>query len=232
MSVHASPNIVEDGLVLCLDAGNERSYPGSGTTWGDLSGNGYNGTLTNGPTYSSDNLGSINLDGIDDFSLGTIDSSIFSGAHSIGCWFYRRTIKTWSALFSNNVNTYSCTLLTFISSGNGLGINRAGVSATSISIDLGSNHLNKWIYCVMTLAGATSGSGVNVYAFMDGSLLTASGNLYWDLTTSSNYYIGRHYTNVAQIHDGLIPIVQVYNRALSQDEIKQNFNAQRGRFGL
>jgi hypothetical protein len=54
-------------LQLYLDAGNASSYPGSGTTWTDLSGNGRNGTLTNGPTYSSANGGSIVFDGTDDF---------------------------------------------------------------------------------------------------------------------------------------------------------------------
>lgn len=227
-----SPRIVTDGLVLYLDAANGRSYPGSGTGWNDISGNSNNGTLTNGPTYSANNLGKIEFDGLDDHGLGTIQSSTFSGAHTIGCWFYRRTVKTWSALFSNNVNTTSCSLLTFISSGNGIGINRAGVSATSISIDLGSDHLNKWIYCVLVISGATNGSSVNVYAFKDGSLLSASGSLYWDLSTSSSYYIARHWTSATQIHDGFIPLVQVYNKNLSLDEIKQNYNATRSRFGL
>jgi hypothetical protein len=61
------PNIVTDGLVLYLDAANQKSYPGTGTTWNDLSGNGNNGTLVNGPTFNSDNNGSIVFDGVDDY---------------------------------------------------------------------------------------------------------------------------------------------------------------------
>lgn len=232
MGLFHSPRIVTDGLVLHLDAANTKSYPGSGTTWLDMSGNGNNNTLTNGPTYNTGSMGSINFDGVDDHCLGTINSSVFNGAHTIGCWFYRRTIKTWSALFSNNVNTTSCSLLTFISSGNTIGINQSGVSATSIAIDLGADHLNKWIYCVMTIAEPGTGGAVKVYAFKDGSLLKASGTLYWTLSTSSNYYIGRHWAGATQIHDGYIPSIQVYNRALSEDEIKQNFSATRGRFGI
>ena len=53
MSAYSGPEISNDGLVLCLDAANFKSYPGTGTTWTDLSGLGNNGTLTNGPTYSS-----------------------------------------------------------------------------------------------------------------------------------------------------------------------------------
>jgi hypothetical protein len=61
-----SPNIVRDSLVLALDAADKNSYPGSGTSWYDLSG-GYTGTLTNGPTFSAANLGSIVFDGINDY---------------------------------------------------------------------------------------------------------------------------------------------------------------------
>ena len=67
MGLSHSPNIVTDVLVLCLDAANRRSYPGSGNSWLDLSGNGNNGTLTNGPTYSSANGGSLVFDGVDDY---------------------------------------------------------------------------------------------------------------------------------------------------------------------
>ena len=51
MAFRYSPKIVTDGLVLSVDAANKKSYPGSGTTWYDLSGNAINGTLTNGPTF-------------------------------------------------------------------------------------------------------------------------------------------------------------------------------------
>ena len=66
MGVAYNSRIVTDGLALCLDAANSKSYPGSGSTWTDLSGNGNNATLTNGPTYSSANGGSIVFDGVND----------------------------------------------------------------------------------------------------------------------------------------------------------------------
>ena len=67
MSVRYNTSIVTDGLVLCLDAGNRKSYVGTGVTWTDLSGRGNTGTLTNGPTYNSVNGGSIDLDGTNDY---------------------------------------------------------------------------------------------------------------------------------------------------------------------
>ena len=66
MSTRYNPSIVRDNLVLYLDAANTKSYPGSGTTWKDISGKGNNGTLTNGPTFDSNNLGSIDFDGVND----------------------------------------------------------------------------------------------------------------------------------------------------------------------
>ena len=66
MAFNYSPKIVTDGLVLYLDAANRYSYPGSGTTWSDISRGGNNGTLVNGPTFSTDGGGSIITDGIDD----------------------------------------------------------------------------------------------------------------------------------------------------------------------
>ena len=83
MSLNHSPKIVTDGLVLCLDAASRKSYPGSGTTWFDRSGNGNNGTLTNGPTFSSDNGGSIVFDGTNDYvncgtTLGNFGTSNFT----------------------------------------------------------------------------------------------------------------------------------------------------------
>ena len=73
MAFNYSPNIITDGLVLYLDAANTKSYPGSGTTWRDLSKSQLNGTLTNGPTFNSSNGGSIVFDGVDDYvNLGNV----------------------------------------------------------------------------------------------------------------------------------------------------------------
>jgi hypothetical protein len=66
MGIAYNPRTITDGLVLCLDAANSKSYPGSGTTWTDLSGLGNTGTLVNGVGYSGDNLGSLSFDGSND----------------------------------------------------------------------------------------------------------------------------------------------------------------------
>jgi len=86
--MYFSPRIVTSGLVLALDAADRNSYPRTGTTWRDLSGNSNTGTLTNGPVFSNTNGGSITTDGIDDYiNLGNA-SSIRMGTSNF-------TISTW-----------------------------------------------------------------------------------------------------------------------------------------
>ena len=82
-----SPRIVTDNLVLALDAGNTKSYPGSGTTWTDTVG-GNNGTLTNGPTYSSDDGGSIVFDGSNDYAQSGTSSDLIIGTqdYTMSLW--------------------------------------------------------------------------------------------------------------------------------------------------
>ena len=109
MSAYSGPEIANDGLVLALDAANPRSYPGSGTTWTDLSGNGNNGTLVNVPTYSNANGGSIVFDGVDDYVSGSI-STINSWSM---CLWYLSTDITSQVVFYPFSGTTSATGLGF-----------------------------------------------------------------------------------------------------------------------
>jgi len=87
MASSIAPNIVTDGLVLYLDAANTKSYPGSGTTWTDIAARN-NGTLTNGPTFSSANGGLIVFDGIDDYvDCGDNPITKPSGSFTLSYWF-------------------------------------------------------------------------------------------------------------------------------------------------
>ena len=86
MGLSHSPKIVTNGLVLALDAANNKSYPGSGTTWSDLSNTGKNLTLTNGPTFSAANLGSIVFDGTNDYIDVPINPSLFTTEGTMIIW--------------------------------------------------------------------------------------------------------------------------------------------------
>jgi hypothetical protein len=109
MGTQGGPGIVTDGLVLSLDAANKKSYPGSGTAWTDLSGAGKSGTLTNGPVFSSDNVGIIDFDGSNDYiqlqsdGTGTFNNQIFS----LGMWFKVDVLKAYNVLFSYDYTAHS-----------------------------------------------------------------------------------------------------------------------------
>ena len=98
MACSSGPDIIQDGLVLCLDAASERSYPGTGTTWTDLAGSN-NGTLENGPAFDSDNGGSISFDGTDDY-VGFSDSMIDSNQDWTLSTFINRSVSQTSTIIA------------------------------------------------------------------------------------------------------------------------------------
>jgi len=119
MSVRGGPDIVENGLVLYLDAANRRSYPGSGTTWFDLSGNGNNGTLTNGPTFDSANGGSISFDGVNDYvttplTLGDIFASSNGLEQLTMCYWHRRPSAASATSYLGSIQTTTSGTIRYI----------------------------------------------------------------------------------------------------------------------
>lgn len=122
MAVSRGPSIVRDGLKLCLDAADKNSYPGTGATWYDLSGNNNNGTLVNSPTFDSNNGGSILFDGINEYVNlngglvlnnwnpdGVSASTSYRGYSTVNIWFKSATISTSGVgklLFSDNFTEY------------------------------------------------------------------------------------------------------------------------------
>ncbi len=231
-------DIVRDGLVLNLDAGNLSSYPGIGITWTDVSGGSNNGTLTNGPTYSSANNGSIVFDGVDDVVNGTITGSIFTGNFTQSAWIYKlNNTQPWQGVFTNSspatINTY---LMTF---GNGsvaapynsVGANQVGVSESGIFLDIGT-HINRWLNIIITKSGST----LTIYCYKDGTLLQNSGTITWNggnFATTNNYQVGRHWAGGSVVPlQGNVSNITLYNRALTATEIQQNYNALATRYGL
>lgn len=238
MSLHYSPNIVSSGLVLCLDAGDPRSYPGSGTVWTDRSGLGNNGTLVNGVGYNSSNRGSLVFDGVNDVVNGTITGSVFTGNFTQSAWFFKQNnTQVWQGIFTNSSpitnNTY---LMTF---GNGstdapfnsIGVSRVGVSPQGVFLNIGE-HLNQWLSVTITKIG----TAITIYCYKDGQLLQNSGTLTWNggnFATTNNYQIGRHWAGGSVVpFQGRMAQVHIYNRALSPQEIQQNFEATRSRFAI
>ena len=113
MAFSFSPKVVTDGLVLALDAANPRSYPGSGTSWRDLTANNYIGSLINGPTFSSANGGALVFDGVDDYYQTTIPAySIIT----VNIWFY--PISGTGLFLYGDSPSFPITLIDYDASGN------------------------------------------------------------------------------------------------------------------
>ena len=214
------PRIVTDGLVFNVDAANKKSYPGSGTTWFDLSGNGNNGTLTNGPTFDSNNGGSIFFD-------RTNDEVIFGNSASL-----QITVGTIAAFFkATNLNTSVHGLIAKQSAwglfvwGNVLRTYDWGNSTVrSSSATVGNN---QWYYAAMTFTQTVGTPSNNAIIYLDGNAI---------LTTTvkhSNHNVTLQIgdANANQQFGGNVAQASVYNRVLSAEEIKENYNALKGRFG-
>jgi hypothetical protein len=220
MSVSYSPKIVTDGLVLCLDAANPKSYPGSGTTWFDLSGNGNNGTLINNINYYSENGGALIFDGTDDYvSIGNVGSP-----QQFTCSFWVNPTE----LNKDANNNYRRILVSSVSA-NFILIEQSGLISFRVpGHSLQTNYtagllaLNNWSFvtCVFNQDyRIIYRNGIFAGQNQIGAGTVSFGNI--QITDLSS-----------QIFKGLISNFNIYNRALSAEEVKQNFNAIRGRYGI
>lgn len=235
MTIYGGPDIVTDALVLHLDAGNSKSYPGSGTTWNDLSGNNRNGTLTNGPTYSSSNKGNIIFDGTNDYiNLPSSVSSINSLNMTVGCWVNQTVLNTSSAfsdirniaqIGTGEIGSSSCFYLHLRTSQVTFRYQAAtGSAQLSPSIN---QDTNIWHY----YTGVSNTTSISLYR--DGILVGSTPyTINFNTLSSSNMYLGLCNTGAGNYFNGKIASAQVYNKALSATEVLQNYNAIKGRFGL
>jgi len=219
------PKIVTNGLVLALDAADKKSYPGSGTNWTDLSGNNNTGVLTNGPIFNSANGGSIVFDGTDDnVQLGNASNFISANGVTVNCWVKTNVIEAYKKIFVTvTAGTQSITGVYFSLGPSPynyyFGIN--GVQAAISTTNLSTSQYNN-------ICGTYDKSNIKLY--LNGVLLATAAYT----TSVSTSGIGRisGYDNGGEIWDGNVASVMVYNRGLTAAEVLQNYNAQRGRFGL
>lgn len=224
MSVQAGPNLIESGLVLNLDAANLKSYPGSGTTWADLSGLGNNGTLTGGPTYiASNNV--ILFDGTNDYVSGANTASTdLTVDMTIEVWFKLNvTAGDWVRTFGKGDSTnrtyglwYNVAAGSFLYQRYGGGYPGAFYTSTV--------NIGQWYHMV----GTSSGSSHVLY--LNGISVATSTAATPVLSSTEGYRIGA--ATFHTFHNGPIAAVRLYNRGLTNAEVLQNFNALRGRFGI
>lgn len=239
----AFSGIVTNGLILHLDAGNSASYPGSGTTWTDLSGNGNNGTLVNGVGYNAANGGSLVFDGVNDYCNVSETANMTPQILTVECIF-KVTSDVNTGVFGNpafqylifrqNTRTSSFEAYTIGYSETSRSISATATPSGGFQYSIGSPNntvLLNLVYFVSVVFDATT-----MFLYLNGSLVAtapkASGINY---RSDHTLKIGRTVpvgTSWDAAFNGSIYSVKIYNRVLTLQEIQQNFNATRGRFGI
>ena len=242
MALAHSPRIVIDGLVLALDAGNSKSYSGSGTTWTDLSGNGNTGTLVNGVGYNSSNGGSLSFDGTNDYiSAGALSGSFTS--FTVIVWFYPTSVTSYE-------NSIDCNYSYNGTTGNigpRLEMNNSGTLGWVYSNITNSNDsyyahgvvssglaANTWHCAAITYNGGTNTSTTYYNGNASGLSRSTVGSPTGFVGVMNNVTIGKgfHLGGSERIFTGRVSNVSIYNKVLTAAEIQQNFNALRGRYGI
>jgi hypothetical protein len=234
MAISGGPDIVEDGLVLHLDAADKNSYPGTGSTWYDLSGNDNHVTLYNSPSFVGDKYGAFYFDGTNDYGL--FASDLLTGndtlASTVEITSYRTRTNAFEVMFGGGLpsasgNASNHTYFGFRNYDNALMYaywgNDLDVSTATTNI--------AWHHYVATQANTSTTYG-DRQSFIDGrrigyqSLRKISRNTY--------YAIGGFLQNgnISYYFRGNIQSFKLYNRVLSDDEIIENYNATKGRYGL
>jgi len=222
------PKIVTNGLVLALDAADKKSYPGSGTAWNDLSGNNRNGTLTNGPTFSSANGGALVFDGTNDYVVTSNFTPNVTNKTLSGWVKLSSTTQGGGGLINlqkTDGSEFDAIVYNETNQGWGFGSNNFLRTAWS---NVKETSTNDWVNIVATYAN------LDYRLYRNGVLIlnTTSFNTL-NFNFSSNSLLGyRHSGGSSAYLAGNIAIGTLYNRVLSATEVLQNFNAQRGRFGI
>jgi hypothetical protein len=242
MAFNYSPKVVTNGLVLYLDAANPKSYVSGSTAWGDLSRSGNNGTLTNSPTYSTANGGIIVFDGTDDFSSTPDHPSLNfgSGAFTIEC-FFRPKITQSGGNFPAVLNKSTGDFTSPIAGVTGwilywqttsfvyrfqLGDGTPG-AVNTISYPESISNDNTWRCLSVTVPP----SGSSIIGYHNGSSVTTTTRT----LGSTNINVALTIATWRQVTRELntdVGIARIYNRSLSAQEILQNYNATKTRFGL
>jgi len=228
MSLYHNPNMVTNGLVLCLDAANIKSYPGSGTNFRDIST--FNGvsSLVNGPTFSSSNSGYITFDGVNDYADFyapnlTTTASVEMWVN-LGAGFSGKMMMGWSAY-----DVYCWTGTIGYNTGNG---DVYGISAATVT-SLGC--VGNWKQYIFEMRSDVAYTNNKIYINTVSQSLsqqTGSENLSFRTFNSGSGRIALWGYSTGYEMPMNCAIFKVYNRSLSATEILQNFNANRGRFGI
>ena len=219
--------IIISGLQLYLNAGNTKSYPGSGTAFFDLSPNGFtNASLTNGASFTQSQGGAIVLDATDDFidTNQSLDSEIFT----IGAWF-KTSAAGIKMVISKETNAGNPWNYRIWLNGGQIYCDISQVSTqASLTSPLTSYNNGNWYYVMFTRNDS------NWYLYVNGVEVNNRVDPYTgSITNAQEVWIGRSaYLGGSYQFSGSIGEVMIYNRVLSATEVLWNFNMTRARYGV
>lgn len=244
MSCFEGPNSVNSGLVLCLDAGNTRSYPGTGTTWYDISNNNNNGTMGSYNTLQTVSVGGVSSKTI--ISSQTNPTTSYTTIPNSSSLTIRNDIS-WSVFCYKTSNQNRQTIMGkslgspwdgfYISisrDGNGQlawwsGSSYGGWWDTGLTVPL-----NQWVFIAGNWTGTTRKAWL-AYSGYSLTSATASAQAWNSPTDSANFGLFTEIWTAGSSGynlDGGISYLSLYNTYLTDDQIRQNFNALRGRYGI
>jgi len=217
MGLAHSPRIVTDGLVLCLDAASKRSYPGTGTVWTDLAGSN-NGTLTNGPTFDAGNGGSIVFDGSDDYIVSDLDKSQFTTTNEITLSI---TCKQISGASAKGVLQFGFDLIEHTP---WILFQR---QASVLSWYVNSNYRMNQSFTTGQINNYTLTYSSNLWSCYKNGILDTSYSGGIGSDGGEKFFIGTGYNGRCSMNTYS---TLIYNRALTADEILQNYLSTKERY--
>jgi len=213
-----------NGLVLCLDAANPKSYPGSGTTWTDLSGNGNNGTLSaTSIGYDNTNGGSLTFDGSDDY-ISFVSNPSLTNQITVEVWVQLSSTSpsgvawilgregSYRMLYASNRFTWVCA-----TTNNGWYSTGTNINATSVTPYTQTYQV----------VGTYDGSNNRIY--VNGELKNTGANISGNILTDGNYNLMRSEAAM-EYGKGNLYSHKLYNRGLTAAEIQQNYLATKSRY--
>ena len=231
MALAHSPKIITDGLVLCLDAGNTKSYPGSGTTWSDLSGNGNNVTVTNGPSFSN---GEFTLDadayfGASNNFMGTTDATNVS--YSFFMKFNWGTPTGYKTIFGFQQSGFD-RVANFVLNTNQSELEFDLRSGGTVERDIFNYNMSSYANQT-SLITYTFGSGTHKLYINGNNVSTYNGTQTtfpsWS-TGTGGFCVGNNLASTRYLQEGTFSHMLVYLKTLTASEVQQNYNALKSRF--
>lgn len=244
MGLIYSPQVTRQGLVINLDAADINSYPGSGTTWYDLSGNGNNASLVNGLAYTSVNKGEVFMDGGDEY-IRIPPSSNLTSYFSTSSFTVETVVRSTNVTYPQSRHPFYVNGTVTSTPNRGWSVGHASSTSTlEVRVSDGTNISNTLIahtvseatpyhrvFTVDRAVGCVTKYYVNSLLYGTHNASTVVGSIYDGTTTDFEtgvvlgYVWGWRYI-------GGVSLIRVYNRVLTLAEIQQNYNATKNRFGL